>query len=230
MGVTRVGYTPIFSNVFSGTLCGKYPDTAVWMFMLALADRSGEVDKTAEYIAFVTGMPIELLKQGIEALSQPDPHSRTKTRDGRRIELIDPQRPWGWRIINHGKYREKARLYNKNANAIESGANRQRMSDRRRPPETAADRPSDTDTDTDPSSPHSSSKSSEEARAHARTRAHAREEVFQFSKNQKGKDPPRPVPRNGDQAHSDELAAKALGFESLADYCRAGANGAKHEN
>jgi hypothetical protein len=71
---------------------------------------------------------------------KPDPGSRTKDHDGRRLELIDPDaRDWGWRVINHAKYREKARLKAKAQREVESGHNAARMADRRGPPETAAD-------------------------------------------------------------------------------------------
>lgn len=53
--------------------------------------------------------------------------------------LLDEHRDWGWRVINHGLYREKARLESKNAREIASGRNAERMG-HRRTPETAADR------------------------------------------------------------------------------------------
>ena len=53
------GYTPVFQSIFTGTLCGRYPDTAAWMFFLALADKHGVVDMTPEYISSVTGMPVD---------------------------------------------------------------------------------------------------------------------------------------------------------------------------
>lgn len=104
-----MGYTPVFDSVFQGSLCGKYPETAAWLFLLALADKNGHVDKSPNYIAAVTGMPVDDLLKCIEEFCKPDERSRTTDSDGKRLELIDPSRPWGWRIINHGKYREKAR-------------------------------------------------------------------------------------------------------------------------
>lgn len=133
------GYTPVFGSIFQGTLCGKYPDTAAWLFLLALADKNGEVDMTAQFISAVTGMPVDDLTACIERFMQPDPCSRSAAEEGRRLVLIDQSRPWGWRIVNHGYYREKARLAAKNAREVEEGRNAERMRDRRSPPETAAD-------------------------------------------------------------------------------------------
>ena len=120
------GYTPVFRSIFEGTLCGQYPDTAAWLFMLALADKHGHVDKTPQYISAVTGMPVDELAGCIERFMQPDPASRSSAEEGRRLVLIDPSRSSGWRIVNHEKYREKARLAAKNADAIATGREAER--------------------------------------------------------------------------------------------------------
>lgn len=147
------GYTPVFRTVFEGSLCGQYPDTAAWLFLLALADKNGHVDKTPQYISAVTGMPVDVLLECIGRFMQPDPMSRSPDSDGRRLTLIDPTRPWGWSVVNHQKYREKARLAAKNADAISSGRDALRKRSarmsagvRRCPPVSD---PSDADTDTD---------------------------------------------------------------------------------
>jgi len=158
--------------VFTGSLCGQYPDTAAWLFLLALADKNGEVDMTAQYIATVTGMPLADLAGCIQRFLDVDPQSRSQESQGRRLELIDPSRPWGWRLVNFNHYREKARLTAKSAREVESGRNAERLRHRAGgPPDTAADRRSppltdpsnanaNTDTDTDTgvsvaSQPHS---------------------------------------------------------------------------
>lgn len=143
------GYTPVFNSVFTGTLCGQYPDTAAWLFLLALADRHGVVDVTPQYISSVTGMPVADLMSCIDRFMKPDPGSRTPDNDGRRLELLHPHRPWGWRILNHAIYRERARLASKNAREIASGENSSRMASRR-PPVTAGDRRSPPLTTADP--------------------------------------------------------------------------------
>lgn len=140
------GYTPIFDSIFQGSLCGRWPDTGVWLCLLALADKNGNLDMTAGYIAAITGIPLQTLNECIERFMAPDPESRTKSDDGRRLVLIDADRPWGWRVVNHSKYKEKARLMAKSQREVESGKNKDRMEDRRRPPETAGDPLSYTDT------------------------------------------------------------------------------------
>jgi hypothetical protein len=149
------GYTPVFKSVFTGTLCGQYPDTAAWLFMLALADKHGVVDMTPHYISSVTGMPVADLTACIEKFMQPDPYSRTMVEQGRRLVLLDPERQWGWRIVNFHLYREKARLQAKDAARTESGKDAERKREERMSPDvprTPPDSPvvplSDADADT----------------------------------------------------------------------------------
>jgi hypothetical protein len=146
-----MGYTPLFDTLTEGTLCGRWPDIGLWPIVLSMSDKNGVVDKHFQFIANVTGLSMDDVIACMERFCQPDSYSRSQEKNGARLELLDPERPWGWRIINHGKYREKARLTAKNAREVESGYNRERMQtaeDRRSPPETAAERPSKLQTHT----------------------------------------------------------------------------------
>lgn len=152
-----MGYTPVFSSIYSGTLYGRWPAAAVWASLLPLMDKHGQIDMSLQAICGMTGWPRDLLEQGIRQLMEPDPNSRTPDCDGRRLVLIDAARPWGWRAVNHGKYREKARLMAKDSERTESGRDADRKRQERalspgvprRPPVSPAVPLSDTDTDTD---------------------------------------------------------------------------------
>jgi hypothetical protein len=133
------GYTPVFDTVFQGTLYGKWPTLPIWLTLLPLADKNGRIDMTPEAISGMTGWPLDILKTGLAELCKPDPRSRSQAEHGARLKLIDECRDWGWVVVNHGKYREKARLAAKAAREVEEGKNRSRMNDRRSPPLTAAD-------------------------------------------------------------------------------------------
>jgi len=146
------GYTPVFDTVFSGSLYGRYPDTAAWLFFLAMADWQGHVDRTPEYIAGVTGMPLKALRGCIDRFTAPDPHSRSQAFEGRKLVLIDVSRAWGWKVVNIEVYRKKA----SDRNRTESGADaeRKRVARASRPEVShgvprrpTASRHSDTDTD-----------------------------------------------------------------------------------
>lgn len=121
------GYTPIFDSVYHGTLCGRWPTLAVWLTILPMADKNGQVDLTYQAISALTGWPIDLLKQAISELMQPDPDSRSPGEDGRRLVLVDPEnRQWGWRVVNHTTYREKARKQMQQIEATQSGRDAER--------------------------------------------------------------------------------------------------------
>lgn len=132
-------YTPVFNSVFDGTMCGKWPTLPVWLTLLPLADRHGRIDMTLQAISARSGWPIDLLRQAIDELMQPDPDSRSSDHEGRRLIPLDNSRNWGWIVVNHAKYAEKARLRSKSQAEVESGKNAARLSERR-PPMTAGDR------------------------------------------------------------------------------------------
>jgi hypothetical protein len=146
------GYTPVFDSVFRGTLFGRWPTLPVWLTILPMADKNGHIDMTYQAISAASGWPIELLKQAIAELMSPDPESRSTESEGRRLELIDPaNRQWGWRVVNHRSYREKARKSAFDAARVEDGRNRQRMAERaeeKRPAQTRAEPPSNTNANT----------------------------------------------------------------------------------
>lgn len=178
--MTGGGYTPVFSSLFRGSLCGQWPALPVFCTLLPLADKNGVIDMSFSYLARVTGWPEELLRDGIGQLEAADPDSRGTDDDGRRLVRIRENTEWGWRIVNFVKYREKARKASFDAARIDDGRNADRMKQRRdpgmldltpvgpgrtvadtsppetredptRPAETRADPPSNTNTNTNPS-------------------------------------------------------------------------------
>jgi hypothetical protein len=93
---------------------------------IVLASPDGIVDMTIAAIAARTSIPSHIIEKGIAFLEQPDPFTRTPGDEGRRIVLIDPHRPWGWRIVNHAKYMALRNLEQKRE------ADRERIADKRK--------------------------------------------------------------------------------------------------
>lgn len=91
--------------MYDGTLYGHWQAIVTFQQMIVLADADGIVDMTPQAIAARTSVPLEIIQEGIKVLEAPDPYSRTPDEDGKRIELIDGHRPWGWHIVNHEKYK-----------------------------------------------------------------------------------------------------------------------------
>jgi len=97
-------YGKIFASMYEGTLYGQWEALVTFQQMIVLSDADGIVDMTPYAIAARTSIPVEIISKGIKVLLEPDIYSRTPDQDGRRIELIDAHRPWGYHIVNHAKY------------------------------------------------------------------------------------------------------------------------------
>lgn len=112
----RPMFAKIFVQIFESSIAENYNARHVFMDLLVLADSDGVVDMTPESIARRTNAPLVTIKEAIKVLSNPDPKSRSKDEDGRRIVSLDPKRDWGWQIVNYAHYRavrdeEKRREY-----------------------------------------------------------------------------------------------------------------------
>lgn len=94
-------YTKLFSSITESTVWGEsYSTRIVWVTMLAMADARGNVYGAVPGLARRANVTLEETEKALAAFLAPDPYSRTRDEDGRRIECIDG----GWRLINHAKY------------------------------------------------------------------------------------------------------------------------------
>lgn len=102
---SRMAYTKLFSSIITSTIWSEDDRTRiVWITMLALADRNGEVQGSIPGLARLAGVPVEACRKAVDTFLSPDPDSRTKDDEGRRIEAIEG----GWSLLNHAKYRDMA--------------------------------------------------------------------------------------------------------------------------
>lgn len=99
-------YTKVFRSIYDGTLADNWKALVTFQQFLILCDEQGVVDMTPTAMARTTGIPLEILAEGIAHLEAPDAMSRTPDMDGRRIARLDPHRPWGWFLVNFKKYKE----------------------------------------------------------------------------------------------------------------------------
>ncbi len=120
------GYVPLFDSLTKGTLCGRWPDIGLWPIVLSLSDKHGIVDVTTQYLASVTGLAPADITACLARFCEPDPLSRSKEESGARLILLDAHRDWGWRVVNHAHYREKARKAASDAARVASGAEAER--------------------------------------------------------------------------------------------------------
>lgn len=100
-----MAYTKLFSSIIGSSIWLEDDQTRlVWITMLAMADRNGEVVVSVPGLAKFSGVSLEATERALEKFMSPDPHSRTKDDEGRRIEPIEG----GWALLNHAKYRAMA--------------------------------------------------------------------------------------------------------------------------
>jgi hypothetical protein len=77
---------------------------AVWALLIASADRNGLSELTVPFVASVLRIDNERVERAFSVLSAPDPRSRNKEAEGRRIVSFGD----GWLLVSHRKYRERA--------------------------------------------------------------------------------------------------------------------------
>lgn len=99
-------FAKVFTQIFDSSIAEDYRVRFVFEDMLKLANQDGVVDMTHESISRRTNVPLEIIRIGIDSLESPDPKSRSKEHEGRRIVRLDEHRDWGWFIVNYHHYRE----------------------------------------------------------------------------------------------------------------------------
>lgn len=80
------------------------PAFKVWIYMLLVAKADGAVEDTLPALALHCGISKDDARDAVEFLSRPDPESRSKALDGRRIEAVETG---GYRIVNYAERMKK---------------------------------------------------------------------------------------------------------------------------
>jgi hypothetical protein len=101
-----MSWNPLHDSLLSSSVLAEGPDVvAVWALLIASADRNGTSELTVPFVASVLRIEDERVEEAFRVLSSPDPKSRNKEAEGRRIV---PLNDGGWLLVSHGKYRERA--------------------------------------------------------------------------------------------------------------------------
>ena len=110
-------YGKIFQSMYDGTIAANWKALVTFQQMIILSDADGIIDITPPALTKRTGIPLEIIEEGIKFLEEPDPYSRSQDHEGRRIIRVDEHRPWGWIIVNHEYYRDLASVDDKREKA-----------------------------------------------------------------------------------------------------------------
>src|ERR1700690_4578097 len=99
-------YGKHFKSMYSGSLVGAgAPAFAVLGYvisnMVPHPSVGAQVELNPKLLAFIIGEPEEVIEKAIEKLCAPDPHSRTKEEEGRRLIRLGE---FDYRVVNGAKY------------------------------------------------------------------------------------------------------------------------------
>lgn len=111
-----MSYAKVFGSLLDSTVWRLDDgDRLIWITMLVMADRDGIVESSVPGLADRARVSRERCEHALAVLSAPDPDSRTKADEGRRIREVDG----GWQIVNYEKYRDKATAEESRAKAAD---------------------------------------------------------------------------------------------------------------
>ena len=101
-------YVPLFQDLLDSSLWAKQsPATrCVWIALLLMADADGYVGAALPGIAHRARVSEDEARQAIAILEAPDPDSRTKDHEGRRIVEVER----GWHVFNLVALRLRAKV------------------------------------------------------------------------------------------------------------------------
>jgi hypothetical protein len=98
------GFSKLWADIVHSTVWREDMHVkVVWVTMLAMSDRNGNVASSLPGLADAARVPLDLTVDALKRLSSPDPYSRTKEYEGRRIQEIEG----GWHILNYVKFRNR---------------------------------------------------------------------------------------------------------------------------
>lgn len=98
------GYTKLSASILTSTIWLESDQTVrVWFTLLAMCDKRGFVSGSVPGLASVARVSVDNCRTAIQTFLSPDPDSRTKDHEGRRLEEADG----GWHVLNFMKYREQ---------------------------------------------------------------------------------------------------------------------------
>lgn len=107
-----VNYTILKSSIIYSTIWDEDAETCkVWVTMLAMRNKDGEIFSSLPGLSHAARIPIEKTLGAIKKFLSPDKLSTTQENEGRRIIEI----PGGWRLLNHEKVKAEAAQANKSA-------------------------------------------------------------------------------------------------------------------
>ena len=102
----------VFASCFTGSMSGSGSDMfAVWAYILANANKDGSIELNPKIMAVAIGMPEASVQKVLTKLQQPDPNSRCKDEDGKRLIKSGE---FFYEIVNYVTYRDIQNIRHRN--------------------------------------------------------------------------------------------------------------------
>lgn len=96
-------YIKLFSRLLNSSIWDEDDGTrAIWITLLVMADADGMIVSTVSSVARNSRKTVPSTEAALEKFMAPDPATLTAEFEGRRLEKVEG----GWRLLNHGKYRQ----------------------------------------------------------------------------------------------------------------------------
>jgi hypothetical protein len=96
-----VEFVKLYEQILRSTIWQEPCETrCVWITLLLLADKDGEVQTTVPGLAHFACVPLEACENALRALQAPDPYSGSPNNDGKRLEAISG----GFRVLNYRQF------------------------------------------------------------------------------------------------------------------------------
>ena len=114
----------IYGTILDSSIwSAEYPTRLVWLSLLAMADKNGQVQASTDGIARRANVSLDECEKAIKTLRSPDRRSKNKLYDGRRIRKIEN----GWLVLNYKRYRDM-----RTDSQVAEAEKKQRYRDRKR--------------------------------------------------------------------------------------------------
>ncbi len=119
----REPYVPLFCSITDSTIWSLDAETCkVFITMLAMADPEGYIAAAIDGIAVRSRLSVDQVESAIKKLSAPDPRSRNKSSDGRRVVEVErgwfiPAIPWFRQLARHEAEKARKRLWARENNS-----------------------------------------------------------------------------------------------------------------
>lgn len=102
-GKSVAGYTKFFTHMLDSSVwCLSKEARILWVTMLLKKNGEQIVEASLPGLARAANLTVEETKKALRELMSPDPDSRTKDEEGRRVVKVEG----GWLIVNGNKYRD----------------------------------------------------------------------------------------------------------------------------